>query len=137
MNRLEFQQLAQLRLDEASLLLENGRYAGAYYLVGYAVECALKACISKQTREHDFPLKASDKLYTHDLNNLLNFSGLSEEHRKNSDENADFRLNWAIVKDWKEDARYSLLIKKDQAEALHAAVTDGKDGIFPWLQKWW
>jgi HEPN domain-containing protein len=137
MNRVEFQRLAQLRLDEAILLFENGHYAGGYYLIGYAVECALKACISKQTQEHDFPLKGSDRLYTHDLNNLLKFSGLSEEHRKNSDANPDFKLNWAIVKDWKEDARYSLVIRKDQAEALHAAVTDGRDGIFPWLQKWW
>jgi HEPN domain-containing protein len=137
MNRADFQQLAQLRLGEAKLLLDGGCFAGAYYLIGYAVECALKACISKQTHEHDFPFKGSDKLYTHDLNNLLKFSGLSEEHRKTSDENDDFKLNWTIVKDWKEDSRYSLVIKEDQARALHAAVIDGKDGIFPWLQKWW
>ena len=137
MNRADFQQLAELRLYEAKMLIDGDCYPGAYYLIGYAVECALKACISKQTKEHDFPLKGSDKLYTHDLNNLLKFAGLSEEHRKNSDESLDFKLNWAIVKDWKEDSRYSLGITKDQAQALHAAVTDGKDGIFPWLQKWW
>jgi HEPN domain-containing protein len=31
------------------VLLEAGLYAGAYYLAGYAVECALKACIAKKT----------------------------------------------------------------------------------------
>jgi len=113
------------------------RYEAAYYLAGYAVECALKACISKQTQKYDFPIKDSNKLYVHDLNNLLKFSGLEEEHRNNSDTNEDFKLNWAIVKDWRELSRYSLEISKDQAEALYLAVTDGKDGIMPWLQKWW
>ncbi|HEX6189770.1 MAG TPA: HEPN domain-containing protein [Pyrinomonadaceae bacterium] len=137
MNRGDFQKLAELRLDDAKVLLETGRYAGAYYLIGYAVECALKACIAKQTQQYDFPIENSRRLYVHDLNSLLSFSGLSEEHRKNSEDNADFRLNWAIAKDWKEDARYSLEIDKDKAEALYAAVTDGKDGIVAWLQKWW
>src|SRR5215831_3940942 len=100
------------------------RYEAAYYLAGYAVECALKACISKQTQKYDFPIKDSNKLYVHDLNNLLKFSGLEEEHRNNSDTNEDFKLNWAIVKDWRELSRYSLEISKDQAEALYLAVTD-------------
>ncbi len=50
MNRSDFQRLTRLRLDEAKVLLANERYQGAYYLIGYAVECALKACIAKQTK---------------------------------------------------------------------------------------
>ncbi len=46
-------------------------------------------------------------------------------------------LQQLIVKDWKEDARYSLQITKDQAQALYTAVVSRKDGILPWLQKWW
>jgi len=137
MNRADFQKLAELRLGEAKVLLDSKRYEGAYYLIGYAVECALKACIAKHTKEHDFPARNSERLYIHDLSILLKFSQLEKEHRENSDENEDFRLNWAIVKDWKEDARYSWEISKDQAETLYLAVTDGKDGIMPWLQKWW
>jgi HEPN domain-containing protein len=49
MNRADLQQLAELRITEAKVLLDNGFYAGAYYLAGYAVECALKACIAKLT----------------------------------------------------------------------------------------
>lgn len=45
MNRVDFRQLAGLRIAEAKVLLDNNLYAGAYYLAGYAVECALKACI--------------------------------------------------------------------------------------------
>ena len=29
----------------------------AYYMIGYCVECALKACIAKQIRRFDFPDK--------------------------------------------------------------------------------
>jgi len=68
MNRNDFQRLAELRLKEARVLLAAELPDGAYYLSGYAVECALKACIAKRTREHDFPEK---KLvidsHTHDL----------------------------------------------------------------------
>jgi HEPN domain-containing protein len=137
MNRLEFQRLGELRLDEAKVLLDNKKYPGAYYLIGYSVECALKACIAKQTKRHDFPNKNSAKIYTHDLSVLLEFSGLQTKHRDYSKRNPNFELNWTILKDWKEDVRYSLEITKDQAEALYSAVTSRKDGILPWLQKWW
>ena len=46
MNRADFQRLADVRIDEAGVLLAAGRWSGAYYLAGYAVECALKACIA-------------------------------------------------------------------------------------------
>ena len=137
MNRADFQKLSELRLNEANVLLAANSYAGAYYLAGYSVECALKACIAKQTQQYDFPIKNSDKIYTHNLSNLLNLSGLSEEHRKNSEKNEAFDANWTIVKDWKEDVRYSLEITKDQADALYLAIADGKDGVMSWLQKCW
>ncbi len=54
MNRADLQQLGQMRIDEATLLLAHRHWSGAYYLAGYAVECALKACIAKRTQRHDF-----------------------------------------------------------------------------------
>ena len=50
MNRADFQKLAEIRLEEAATLLNAGKFDGAYYLSGYAVECGLKACIAKQTK---------------------------------------------------------------------------------------
>jgi hypothetical protein len=41
MNRADLQQIAELRLQEARTLLTGGFPDGAYYLAGYAVECAL------------------------------------------------------------------------------------------------
>jgi HEPN domain-containing protein len=72
MNRADFQQLAELRLREAQALLAAGLPDGAYYLAGYSVECALKACISKRTQLHDFPdKKLVNDSHTHNLKELL------------------------------------------------------------------
>jgi hypothetical protein len=47
MNRNEFQRIARARVADARVLLGAKRYSGAYYLCGYAIECALKACIGQ------------------------------------------------------------------------------------------
>ncbi len=41
MNRAQLQELTKLRVEEAKILYENNCFNGAYYLLGYAVECAL------------------------------------------------------------------------------------------------
>jgi hypothetical protein len=46
-NRVEPQRLAKERISDAKVLLGARHWVGAYYLAGYAVECALKACIAK------------------------------------------------------------------------------------------
>jgi hypothetical protein len=72
MNRVDFQMIAFLRLEEAQILLAAESFSGAYYLAGYAVECALKACIAKATHQHDFPdKKRVNDSYSHDLTLLL------------------------------------------------------------------
>jgi HEPN domain-containing protein len=76
--REDFQNLAAIRLKEARVLLKSGCWEGAYYLGGYAAECALKACIAKQTARHDFPDKArTNASYTHDLEELLRLAKLA------------------------------------------------------------
>ena len=68
MNKTDLEQLADLRLAEAVALLglTPPMPDGAYYLAGYAVECALKACIAKLTDRHDFPDKNfAAKCFTH------------------------------------------------------------------------
>ena len=39
MNRSDLQKIADIRVADAKLLLDAGRFEGAYYLIGYAVEC--------------------------------------------------------------------------------------------------
>jgi HEPN domain-containing protein len=79
--RLEFRQLARIRLRDARVLLSSGNLEGAYYLTGLAVECAIKACIAKNTRRHDFPpnLNAVKDIYTHNLTTLIRAAKLQVE----------------------------------------------------------
>ena len=77
MNRRDLQNIALTRLKEVEVLLENRQYSGAYYLSGYVIECALKACIAKQTRKFDFPdKKTAIESYTHDLEKLVKVAKL-------------------------------------------------------------
>ena len=71
MNRNDFRRLSEIRKRDALALLSNRQYSGAYYLVGYAAECALKAYIAKSVRRHDFPDRQRViNSYTHDLTKL-------------------------------------------------------------------
>lgn len=138
MNRSELQNLTRIRVREAKILFANGCYEGAYYLLGYAVECAFKACIAKRMRRFDIPdRKLVNDLYTHELNKLLTVAELKPEYDKVSKANPDFELNWTIVKDWSEQSRYTSGITKNRVKDFQSAVLSRKNGILPWLQKWW
>jgi hypothetical protein len=70
-DRGQFQQLSKVRLKEARALLKMGLSDGAYYLAGYAVEFALKACIAKETQRYEFPdKKKTERSYSHVLKDL-------------------------------------------------------------------
>jgi len=61
-------------------LLHGKQFSGAYYLAGYAIECALKARIASQFRADEIPDKnLVNKVYVHDLANLLRLAGLEAE----------------------------------------------------------
>lgn len=137
-NRRELQRLARLRLAEARVLLKNRKYDGTYYLTGYAVECALKACIARQIKRFDFPDKKQViDSHTHNLELLLSVSGLKQQHKVEMDGNTDFAVNWAVVRDWSEQDRYSLGRSFAEARDLYGAVTGRRHGILTWLKKHW
>lgn len=139
MNRRDFQVLANLRVIEAKALLDNEHFPGAYYLVGYAVECALKACIAKRTNRFDFPPKPNEvrNIYSHNIESLLEASGLKVEHESEARSNPQFALNWTTTKDWNEESRYSATISKAEAEDLYSAVSARRNGVLSWVKKWW
>ena len=139
MNRAELQRLARLRIREAKVLLDNGCYEGAYYLAGYAVECALKACIAKQTRRYDFPDKnAANKSHSHDLELLNKVAGLEKDFEIEMKANPAFGTKWGDVKDWSEESRYQAGAP-DAAKAgmLYDSIVNSKNGVLPWLKKRW
>ena len=138
MDRRELQEISRARIEEAQILLQNERFEGAYYLAGYAVECALKACIAKQTSEHDFPdLKFVRKIYTHNLEELLGLAGLREEFRTKASRDQNFRVNWAVVKDWSEEARYRAQVGEQKVRELVEAIVDETSGVLSWLKTLW
>lgn len=137
MNRKDLKALALTRLTEAKVLLANGEYSGAYYLAGYVVEFALKACIAKQTRIHDFPEKqrAIDS-WQHDPNKLINTADLQTERNREISADKTFEANWNVVKDWKVDSRYEHTDRR-KAEALIQAISDKRHGVLRWLRRHW
>src|SRR5580658_1724379 len=107
MNRIDFQQLADLRLAESKALFAAGFPEGAYYLAGFAVECALKACISKKTQAHDFPdKKLVNDSHTHDLAKLLQAADLKVELDTEMQANSAMQDSWDVIRDWSETSRY-------------------------------
>lgn len=138
MNRSDFQRLADLRVRDGKVLLSAGLFASAYYIVGYAVESALKACIAKKVRKHDFPdLKTVRDSHQHDLEKLLGVTDLRPRLEKQTKRDREFDANWAVVKDWSEQKRYEADTSEKSARDLVSAITDPKHGVLPWLQKFW
>ena len=134
MTRTEFQQLAESRLADARILLDAQRWNAAYYLTGYAVECGLKARIAKRFNEHDIPDWSFVKnIFVHDLDKPLELSTLQPYLVKNS----PLAVNWGIVRQWSEQARYDLNTTQDNATELFNAVNDVTNGVLPWLKKYW
>ena len=134
MNRLDLQNLALARLEEVEVLLNNHKYSGAYYLSGYVIECALKACIAKQTQEFDFPDKKTvTDSYTHDLEKLIKVAKLDKELRSLLDD-PNFSLRWLEVRDWSEESRYQTH-SRQKALDIYLAITDPTHGVLQWLQQ--
>jgi HEPN domain-containing protein len=136
-NRQDFRRLALIRSDEARLLLKARRYSGAYYLAGYVIECALKACIARKTRRGDFPdRKLVNQSYTHNLEALMGAAGLETQLEADVKSNSKLGVHWSVVREWSEENRYA---RKDRVEAenLLRAVHDPVDGVLTWLKLHW
>src|SRR4051812_39730255 len=108
MDRAELQKLANERIAEARALLAVKRWAGAYYLAGYAVECGLKSCVITYLMRTDrFPeRKYSEQCWTHNLAQLLGVAGLTADFEAACRADPNLQANWDIVDEWSESSRY-------------------------------
>lgn len=138
MNRNDFQQLAEVRIRVAKVLLDRKMYGGAYYLAGYAVECALKACIAKLTKRNDFPPNAKfvNNCYTHDIEALLRSAALESARKASTEGDNDLKVYWEVVTRWNESSRYD---RKTRTEAndLYRAIADQEHGVLKWIKDRW
>jgi len=138
MHRNDLRRLSRLRIREARLLLHAGSFQGAYYLAGYAVECALKACIARQFQQHDIPdRKHVNDVYSHDVDKLLDLAGLRPALQHDAATQPALKTNWNVVKDWSETARYEPSIAGQRAQDLYSACAGRRDGILGWLRNRW
>jgi HEPN domain-containing protein len=137
LTKVDLEKLAQLRLDDAKLLLNSGRASSAYYLAGYAVELGLKVCISKQMQADVIPDKRFiQDIYTHDLASLLGLAGLRPQFEADGKANSQLTAAWAIVTKWNEASRYEFW-DSVSAALLVNAVGDPINGVFQWVKKHW
>ena len=123
MNRAELQKLARIRLRESRVLFRANEYNGAYYLAGYAIECALKACIAKSMRRYEFPDKDRvNKSYVHRAINLMQVANLEAVFLAATRTNPRLQASWDVVSNWSEQARYQ---------------SERRNGVLSWLKLHW
>lgn len=104
--RNELRRIARARLQDSEALFERGRYDGAIYLCGYAVELGLKARICRTLNWPGFPSTRAEfatyqSFRTHDLEVLLTLTGIAARIRLR------FAREWSEVATWDPEMRYA------------------------------
>jgi hypothetical protein len=138
LNRRILQTLAESRLEEGRILLASNQWTGAYYLIGLAVECALKACLARAIKEHDYPdKKFVNGLYQHNLQNLIGLDAALLAALQ-ADMTLDSKLgaNWNTVKDWDDEKRYDI-VDEQETKGLYDASTEASSGVMQWIRGRW
>jgi HEPN domain-containing protein len=135
--------MARERTLDAKALIDGGRWAYAYYVAGYAVECALKSCLLARMIHTGWVFQEKvkvDECLTHDFGKLIRLAGLTDELNANLAASAAaggaFVANWATVNQWGVTTRYESKAEPE-AKSLYAAITHDPDGVFRWIQNYW
>lgn len=142
MSRAELRQFAEDRILDAQALLAAGRWTGAYYLSGYAVECGLKSCVLAHIERTGMIFKDRKYLrslgdcWTHDLDQLVQLAELKAERDRAGAANANLFISWGTVLLWRETSRYEQKAPKE-AQDIFNAITHPTDGVLPWIRLHW
>ncbi|GAB4027033.1 hypothetical protein [Spirosoma koreense] len=148
--RTEFQELAILRLEEADTLLAENYPDGAFYLAGYAVECALKSAICRTLNIDDFfdtysskphSAKVKDdivqKFKTHDFGTLLVLSGLYYKLESELGLDDQLKYSWSTIgaQAWSEQYRYEIIAKKTHDDVVN--FVNSVNYLLQWIKQHW
>ncbi|MDO9213466.1 MAG: HEPN domain-containing protein [Methylococcales bacterium] len=117
----ELETIAQERLLDADALIAAGRYDGAAYICGYAIELSLKAKICKTLKWSDFPSSSKEfqnyqSFKVHNLDVLLHLSGMEGEIKTNH------MADWSNVSAWNPESRYKTNSLTSELEATKATT---------------
>ena len=144
MTRQEFQTIALVRLSESKSLLKRKHYDGCCYLAGYSLEVALKAVICRQMNNDRFfdiiRPETARAFKIHNLGELINLAGLSQEYIDLDSKNPIILSNWEFVRDkikWSEQLRYQIGLSQQDAEQMILAISEPKNGVLKWIKKYW
>lgn len=141
MNRAHWQNLAEERVLDADVLLQAGRWAGAFHLIGYAVESGLKSYVLAYMENSNADVifrerKFSDNCWTHNIEELVRLAGLRSALDLDMAANRQLGINWIYATQWKEISRYQTATEFN-ARRLYQAVADAADGVLPWIRTRW
>ena len=139
MNRLDAKRFADERVFDAGVLLDAKCWHAAYYIVGYAVECGLKACVLKYIENTGIVFQDKrffEACFTHDIEKLVRAANLEAIRGLDVQSNPLRAEYWEIVKEWSVDVRYQ---EKSEiaARRLFLAITDATNGVLPWIKTQW
>jgi hypothetical protein len=140
-NRAHWQNLAEERVLDADVLLQAGRWAGAFHLIGYAVESGLKSCVLAYMENSNADVifrerKFSDNCWTHNIEELVRLAGLRSALDLDMAANRQLGINWIYATQWKEISRYQTATEFN-ARRLYQAVAYAADGVLPWIRTRW
>ncbi len=104
-DRVQLTGIAHARIEDAEALVRAGRYDGAVYLCGYAVEIGLKVRICRTLKWPAFPdsakqFKDYQSFKTHNLSVLLHLSGIERGVKRN------LLAEWSVLATWDPEIRY-------------------------------
>lgn len=122
---------------DAQILYSAKSWSNAYYLAGYAVELAIKACIAKSFKADTVPDKdLVIKTYSHELPKLIGTAGLTAELQKQVQASQVFGTAWGVVNEWSPDDRYRSNSEQDAKELIEA-INDANHGVLAWIKTHW
>ena len=136
----ELKLISKSRLKSAKVLMNSEDYDGAFYLMGYSFECALKSVICKRLNFLNYPDKSGDGekiniFKTHKFDILLALSGMEQDFSLISPQRR--AENWGILAKWNSETRYEPIGTRTQVETerMYTALIEEPDGILTWINK--
>ena len=123
-SKIELEDLANNRLEDANVLMIANRFDAAVYLCGYAIELGLKHRICETLDWEGFPSTTREfenykSFKVHNLNVLLHLSGFERKIK------TEYVEEWSIVNTWNPESRYTLSenLDKETVEEMISATT--------------
>lgn len=135
MTRLDIQDLAKLRLEEAEALFAAGKFDGYVYLCGYVVELGLKAVICRILDLAEYP-DSKPAFKVHSFDDLSLLAGLKSSIVTLP---GPLDLNWLLLTRWNSGFRYAPRNTYNQSNAREwlNALRHPENGVLAWLETRW